>query len=735
MPSADLFPDTVEPDTIKDAQPYAVMVPLPLPGPLDYLSAEPLKPGDYVAVTVSGRETVGVVWGAGEGTAKKLKPVLRCLDLPPMPDEMRAFIDRSARYTLTPPGMMLRQATRAPGLLEPEKPRLVFVRGNETPHPLTDARQRVLDAVIASPGLSSSDLAREAGVSGSVVKGLVEAGALLPQSAPQDRPPPRLDPSHRIAKLSAEQREASDAIAGSVAAGKFETLLLEGITGSGKTETYLEAVAACIAEGRQALVLLPEIALTADFIRRMRERFGAPPVEWHSGVTPAMRRRAWKAVARGQAQVVAGARSALFLPFTDLALIVVDEEHDQSYKQDDIVHYQARDLSVLRASYEGATCVLASATPSLESWINAETGRYRLLTLKERHGNAVLPFLSAVDLRADPPEKGSWLSPVLVDAVTETLSRGEQALFFLNRRGYAPLTLCRKCGWRAGCGQCSAWLVEHRAQSVLLCHQCGWRERFPATCPDCGSEDTLAACGPGVERIAEEAAERFPLARIATLSSDQTPDPRVLQDQINSIAKGEADIIVGTQIVAKGHNFPLLTLVGVVDADLGLAGGDLRAAERTFQLLNQVAGRAGRAEKPGRAMLQTSQPDHPVLKAILDSDAERFRTRLAEERKQARMPPYARLLAVIVQGEDEEKVWAVARDLAAHAGLLTGAGVDVFGPAPAPFAMLRGKHRVRLLLRMPRNADHAALIPVWRDAVSIPSQVRVVFDVDPYSFL
>jgi len=725
---ADLFTDP-------DARPFAVMVPLPLPGPLDYLSAEPLAPGDYVAVTVSGRETIGVVWGEGTGDALKLKPILRRLDLPPMPEAMRGLVDRAARYTLTPPGMMLRQATRAPGLLEPETPRVVLVRGAGEPQTLTDARRRVLEAVVAAPGLSAADLAREAGVSAGVVKGLVEAGALDVRQAPQDRPPPRLDPQFRVAKLNAEQAEASEAMTDSIAARTFEALLLDGVTGSGKTETYLEAVAACIRAGRQALILLPEIALTADFIRRMRERFGAPPVEWHSGVTPAARRRAWKAVARGQAQVVAGARSALFLPFSDLALIVVDEEHDQSYKQDDIVHYQARDIAVLRAAQEKCTIVLASATPSLESSINADAGKYRRLTLRERHGPAILPFLSAIDLRADPPEKGTWLSPELVGATRDVIARGEQALYFLNRRGYAPLTLCRKCGWRAGCTQCSAWLVEHRARGTLLCHQCGWREPFPQVCPECGTGDSLAACGPGVERIAEEARERFPLARVETLSSDQTPDPRALQDQISAIAAGGADIVVGTQIVAKGHNFPLLTLVGVVDADLGLAGGDLRAAERTFQLLNQVAGRAGRAEKPGRAMLQTSMPDHPVLQAILGGDAPRFRQRLAEERQQARMPPYTRLIAIIVQGEDEERVWQVARDLAAAGTLLTEAGIDIFGPAPAPYAMLRGKHRVRMLLRMARRVDHARHVPAWREKVKVPSGVRVIFDVDPYSFL
>ena len=637
------------------------MLPLPLPGPLDYLSDAPLELGAYVVAPVSGKDTIGVVWGAGGGTAAKLKKIIRRLDLPPMPGAMRRFIERAARYTLNPPGMMLRQATRAPGLAAPEETHTVYLRGAAEPDRLTEARERVLDAVEASPGLTAAELAREAGVSAGVVKGLHEAGALIAQEEPKDRPPPPLDADHAPQTLSAEQGEAAQAIRDAVAEHRYKTILLDGVTGSGKTETYLEAVADVVRAGRQALILLPEIALTADFIRRVRERFGAPPVEWHSAVSPAARRKAWRAVARGEAQVIAGARSALFLPYTDLALIVVDEEHDQSYKQEDVVIYQARDLAVLRAAEEGATCVLASATPSLESVVNAEAGKYARVTLTERHGPAILPFLSVVDLRADPPERGTWLAPALIEATREALSRKEQALFFLNRRGYAPLTLCRHCGWRAGCPNCSAWLVEHRVGQALLCHQCGHRMPAPSKCPDCGEADQLAACGPGVERIAEEAAARFPLAEVSILSSDLAPDPNALKQQIADIAAGKADIIVGTQIVAKGHNFPKLTLVGVVDADLGLMGGDLRASERTFQMLNQVAGRAGRADKPGRAMLQTAQPDHPVLKAILDGDAVRFRERLADERRAAGMPPYARLIAVIVRGEKEEKVWDVAK--------------------------------------------------------------------------
>ena len=715
-----------------------VLMPLPLPGALDYAVTAPPPPGTYVVAPVSGRETIGVVWeprgGDEPAPAAKLKPLGRVLDLPPMKASMRRFIERAARYTLTPPGMMLRQATRAPGLAKPPAMR-DGLEAAEAPGALSEARRRVWEAARERPLLSAAALARASGSSPSTVRAMVKEGALRVRKVAREAPASRLDPAHAKPRLSAEQREAATAISDAVAARRYETLLLDGVTGSGKTETYLEAVAEALRRGRQALILLPEIALTADFIRRVEARFGAPPVEWHSGVSPAARAKAWRAVASGEAKVVAGARSALFLPFADLALIVVDEEHDASYKQEDVVLYQARDLAVLRAAEEGCACVLASATPSLESWVNAEAGKYRRLTLTERHGPAVLPFLQAVDIREDPPERDRWLTPTLVEATREALERGEQALFFLNRRGYAPLTICRNCGWRAGCPHCSAWLVEHRGRGTLLCHQCGHTRTLPERCPECAERGTLTACGPGVERIAEEAAERFPLAEVALLSSDLSPDPAHLRRTIAEIAEGKADIVVGTQIVAKGHNFPKLTVVGVIDADLGLMGGDLRAAERTFQMLNQVAGRAGRADRPGRALIQTAQPDHPVMTAILEGDAPRFRRRLAEERREAGMPPYARLVAVIVRSEDEEAAWRAACALAGEAGALTEAGADLFGPAPAPFAMLRGEHRFRLLARFPRQADHPAALAAWRDRVKVPSKVRVVFDVDPYSFL
>jgi primosomal protein N' (replication factor Y) len=706
---------------------------------LDYRApASGAGPGDLVEVPLGPRRVLGVVWGEGTGDvqAAKLRDVARVLEVPPLPPALLSFLARAADYTLTPLSAMLRLATRAPGLGAPPGARPILRRSGREPDRMTAARARVLAALDehGNLGLAPGELAQAAGVSAGVVGGLEAQGVLAREAAPRDPPYPRLDPEAAPRPLSPAQAEAAAALRAAVAAGRYGTTLLKGVTGSGKTEVYLEAVAEALARGRQALVLLPEIALSVEFLDRVEARFGARPAEWHSGVTQAARRRAWTAVAAGDARLVVGARSALFLPFRDLGLIVVDEEHDGSYKQEDGALYHARDMAVLRASTEGAAVVLASATPSLESWANADAGKYARLDLPERFGVAELPEMRAIDLREAAPRPGRWISEPLAAAVSERVAAGEQALLFLNRRGYAPLTLCRACGHQVGCDQCDARMVEHRFRKALVCHQCGATRPIPAACPSCKAEGRMTALGPGVERLAEEAGDLWPTARIAILSSDLAEGPRALKARIEEIAGGGADIVIGTQLVSKGHNFPLLTLVGVVDADLGLQGGDLRAAEKTFQLVRQVAGRAGRAERPGLALVQTYQPDHPALRAILTGDDEGFWRAEAEARRRAGMPPYGRLAAIIVTGTDEARTWDVARALARGAETLRAAGAEVFGPAPAPIARVRGRHRVRLLVRAPKGAALQPALRAWVAAVAVPSSVRVAVDVDPQSF-
>jgi len=717
----------------------AVLTTQPLDRLLDYKApAGGVFLGGFVEVPLGPRKVLGVVWGPGQGDydRAKIRPILRVLDVAAMRAEMQAFLARVGDYTLSSPTSMLRLATRAPGLMDPVHMRRVYGLGYEQPDRMTRARERVIAVLedAAEARYTLGELAELAGVSSSVVKGLAKQHVVLEQDTPRDLPYAALDPSRAGKTLSTDQQHAAKIVVDGVKSQNYGTWLLMGVTGSGKTEVYLEAVAECLKAGRQALVLLPEIALTSAFLQRVKERFGAQPAQWHSGVTMTERRRCWRMVGQGEAQLVVGARSALYLPFRDLGLIVVDEEHDQSYKQEDGVHYHARDMAVLRASICGAQVILASATPSLESWVNAKAGKYTRLDLPQRYGAAELPEMAAIDLRAHRLERGRWISAPLVAEVRKRLGQGEQSMLFLNRRGYAPLTVCRACGHQVGCEHCDARMVEHRFQGRLMCHQCGETKPMPVNCPSCKAEGMMAPIGPGVERLAEEAETLFPEARIAILSSDLAGSARAMKKRIEDIAGGEADIIIGTQIVAKGHNFPHLTLVGVIDADLGLQGGDLRAAERTFQLMRQVAGRAGRADRTGVALLQTHQPEHPVIRAILSGDEEGFWQAEAAQRQEAGVPPFGRMAGIVLSGPDMEKVFDLAGYMARKIAPLTAVGAQVFGPAPAPVARIRGRHRVRLLVKAAKGVALQAALAQWATQFKVPGNMRLTIDIDPQSF-
>ncbi|HTU56044.1 MAG TPA: primosomal protein N' [Acetobacteraceae bacterium] len=655
-----------------------VLLPYPFAAPLEYAAPIGLdpKPGDLVRVPLGSREVLGAVWEgppAGTVAEDRLRPLLEIAKLPPLTPEMRRFIDWVAAYTLARPGEVL----------------AMTLRGYRRP----------------------------------------------PSRAPAPSFP-LPDPDHPGSILSAAQAEAAASLV-EAAAGGFGVTLLDGVTGAGKTEVYLEAIAAALRRGRQALILLPEIALSAQWLKRFERRFGLAPALWHSDLTPRTRGVTWQAVAEGAARVVVGARSALFLPFAEIGLIVVDEEHESAFKQEEGVIYHARDMAVVRARLAGAPCVLVSATPSLETLVNAARGRYRHIRLPERHGGARLPAVAAIDLRSTPPERGNFLSPPLRDALTETFARGEQAMLFLNRRGYAPLTLCRACGHRLQCPNCSAWLVEHRANArrthLLQCHHCGHTLVPPALCPACGAAGTLTPVGPGVERVTEEAASAFPDARLLVMASDTLTGPHAAAAAAAAIIGREVDLVIGTQIVAKGWHFPHLTLVGVVDADLGLAGGDLRAGERTFQLLHQVAGRAGRAEAPGCVLIQTFAPEHPVMQALVSGDLAAFMESEAAARRPGHWPPFGRLAALIVSARAAEAADAAAAALGRAAP--SAAFVTVLGPAPAPLSLLRGRHRRRLLLKTARSIAPQKLIRAWLGRVKIPSEVEVRVDIDPVSFL
>ena len=726
-----------EPQFFHQGDLVAVLTSQPLDRLLDYKAPEGgCWQGAFVEVPLGPRKVLGVVWRAGTGgyDAAKIRAVIRVLDVAPMQHSMAEFLRRVSDYTLTPMSKMLRLATRAPGLGDPPSMRQVYRLGAQTEVRMTDARQKVLAVLeeFAELSFTLKELCEAAGVTASVVKGLVKLGAVAEVATPQDMPFAHLNPSLPGKSLSEDQAHAVAQLQANAAG--YRTTLLKGVTGSGKTEVYLEAVANCLKQGRQALVLLPEIALTAEFLTRVEARFGARPAEWHSGVTMTERRRTWKMVGQGHAQMVVGARSALFLPFQDLGLIVVDEEHDSSYKQEDGVLYNARDMAVLRGSLVGGQVVLASATPSLESWANVDAGKYKKIELKSRFGASVLPEMMAIDMRQETLPAERWISPRLQKMVEARIQAGEQSLLFINRRGYAPITLCRACGNQVGCDHCDARMVEHRFLKRLMCHQCGESKPVPKICPSCAVEDRLAVVGPGVERLAEEATALFPEAKVAVLSSDLFGSARALKEQIAKLAAGEVDVIIGTQLVAKGHNFPKLTLVGVIDADLGLQGSDLRAAERTFQLMRQVAGRAGRSDRPGVAALQTHQPEHPVIRAILDGDEEAFWSAEAQARAQAGVPPYGRLVGVVLSSPDAQEAFEVGQAMARNCQPLTEIGAQIFGPAPAPIARIRGRHRVRLLIKAEKNAPIQAALSAWTALFKLPNSLRLSIDIDPQSF-
>jgi len=694
--------------------------------------------GDIVMVPLGARESPGVVWSANPNPApglhNRLRDIVEKLDLPALKPELRRFVDWVANYTLASRGTVLRMVLRMGHPPRPDRGRLAVRLSGPPPERMTAARKRVL--AILADGLTRTkmEIAREAAVSISVIDGLVDEGTLETIAAPPDPIVRSPDPDFRKANFSLGQLAAADALRTTAQQGGFTVTLLDGVTGSGKTEVYFEAVAEVVRRGRQALILLPEIALTAQFLDRFAARFGARPAEWHSQLSARRRAHTWKAVATNDAAVVVGARSALFLPYADLGLIVVDEEHDAAYKQEDGVHYNARDMAVVRGRIADIPVVLASATPSIESEVNAQRGRYRHLHLPERFGGARLPVIEAIDMRREALPRGRFISSRLADAVHQALAHKEQALLFLNRRGYAPLTLCRACGFRLHCPNCDAWLVDHRFRKQLACHHCGFAMPPPRECPHCGAADSLVAIGPGVERLEHEAAVLFPGARILVLSSDLVGSVDRLRAELDDVAEGRFDVIIGTQLVAKGHHFPRLKLVGIVDADLGLGNGDPRAAERTFQLLHQVVGRAGREEGGGLGFLQTHQPEHPVMRALISGDREAFYKSEIEQRERVHYPPFGRLAALIVSADTRPDAESYSRALAAHAP--RDSNVRILGPAEAPIAVVRGRHRYRLLAKSPRNFDLSAYLRRWRAHAPKPrGNIRLEIDVDPMSFL
>ena len=712
-----------------------ILFPVNVPSAFDYRIPYDMvvNRGDFVFAPIGKQMKLGVVYDtvADDGT-RKLKDVAQVKATQPLSPEMLEFIEWTAKYNCVSPGLVLRMVIRSYKALDPSPMVTQFSPSGILPSKMSPAREAILERGGPFPA-RASEIAERAGVSSGVVRGFENAGGLNAQSLPVDGPFGVPDAGFGGMDLTAAQREASDDLIAQVAKHDFNVSLLDGVTGSGKTEVYFEAVAEALKSGGQALVLVPEIALTQAGMSRFEARFGVAPAPWHSQLGDAPRRRVWREVAQGRAQLVVGARSALYLPFPKLRLIVVDEEHDTSYKQEEGVIYNARDMAVVRAKIAKHSVVLASATPSLESLVNARTGRYAHVILPERPGAVTLPEIDLVDLKDNPPEKGDFISAPLIEATKAVLARGDQAMLYLNRRGYAPLIICRNCGEKLKSPDTDSWLVEHRRTGRAVCHQTGFSMRMPTACPECKSEDSLTPVGPGVERVAEEAERHFPDAKIEIFSSDTAGNPAEIAQRMARMEQGDIDILVGTQMVVKGHNFPHLTFVGVVDGDLALAGGDPRAGERTYQTLVQVAGRAGRAEKPGHALIQTHQPDHEALSALAAGDRERFISAELGLREALLLPPFGKLAAVIISGEDLKKTEALAKKFVSLAP--RAEGVEILGPSEPPIGRLRGRYRRRLLVQAEPTVNLPKYMQMWRGRLRLPSKYKLQIDIDPQSFM
>jgi len=724
----------------KEKKLVKVLLPLSLP-PLTYQVAEELQVGlgDYVKVPLSGKVACGVVWQNNIALENldpaKIKTIESKLDLPPISKNLQRFIKWVADYTLSPIGNVLKLCISVPKALNDPKPVKKFQLANHNNIKLTQLRQKVLDFMQPATNYSISEICQGAQVKSNIVKGLVIAGVIkeIEEDIEQVAEVISSDKTS-LPLLSSEQQAASQQLLDNFEKNKFSVTLINGVTGSGKTEIYFTAVHKILMEDAtsQVLILLPEIALTSQMLDRFEKRLGFMPMLWHSGLSDKYRVENWRAVAHGKARLVIAARSGLFLPYKNLRLIIVDEEHDSSYKQEDGVIYHGRDMAVMRAKTEEIPIVLVSATPALETMHNVDLGKYSLINLPYRYGQSTMPEASIVDMRKEKLAFGCWLSSQLKLSITHSLQKQEQVLLFLNRRGYAPLSLCQGCGYRFNCPNCSSWLVEHKRLNSLVCHHCGYSIAKPQKCPTCSAgAEKIVACGPGVERIAEEVKNLFPQARTQIMASDGNNNLEIIQAQIKAIENKEIDIIIGTQIIAKGYHFPGITLVGVIDADLGLSGGDLRAAERTFQLLQQVSGRAGRENDQGRVILQSYFPDNSVIKALVGNSGAEFLTQEKHSRKITQMPPYWRLASIIVGGANEDKVKETAREITRYN---VGPKYRILGPAPAPVYMLRGKYRYRILLKGPKEENIQPLVKTMLGRVKVPSSVRVKVDIDPYSF-
>ncbi len=776
-----------------------ILLPLPLLNgayvygmPPELFKNKRLQVGTFVQVPLSKKKIIGVVWHRTDDSvidSKRIKNILCVYDCPPLPKDSIALITYISAYNICPLGAVLKMAMPTPDAISHPKTTICYTKSPNPPVvKITPKRQAVLHALNQSPPIPHTELMHKTGASDAIIRTMQTAGLIdahtIPKMAKTDITP--LYTTHPT-PLNMEQQVAADTI--KHAHGTFEVFALDGVTGSGKTETYFEAIAHTLLQNKQVLVLLPEIALSSQWEHRFYDRFGFKPLVWHSEISPKNRNLIWAGVLHGTVSVVVGARSALHMPFDNLGLIVVDEEHDGAYKQQDTVLYNARDMAIVRAKKNMCPIVLASATPSMESWANIVGGRYTHLKLSKRHSGTQVATYTPIDITTEKMDKDCFITPTLLHHMQATFDKGLQTLLFLNRRGYAPLSLCRACGYRFQCKNCDSWLIHHKyntykknlgkkllgkntlgkntlgkntlgkntlgkntlgkntlgkntlgkntlgknpSGATLQCHHCAYTISPTNICPKCGATDTIHACGPGVERIYDEVQKHFPDAHIFIATADTMTTRKQARDFIENMQNGCIDIVIGTQIIAKGYDFENLHLVGVIDGDMALHGADLRAGETAFQLLHQVGGRVGRGNTEGCAFIQTANANHPVLQALMDNRRDTFLNTELQIRKIIQQPPFHRLANILVSGANPQLVEQTAKHLVHIAPHTTD--MRILGPADPTIPLLCGKYRKKILVNAPKHITIQPILKNWIYGYQKPSTIRIQIDIDPYSF-
>lgn len=699
-----------------------------------------IEVGDVVLVNFMNRNCYGIVTKVEEELEKsnfKMKTILAKDDELKISPNLIKLIEFAASYNLAPKGLFLKLAISILNSSKIKENSQVFCKINKNPPQnvkITPKRQEIIDLFGKKSEILLSEIVNLAKTSSSTVNSLVKNGILtkeIKKIAQKREKFPEIEPNlFKLKELSSDQQNAADFLNKKIAQNQHSVTLVDGVTGSGKTEIYFNVISKILKEkSGQILILLPEIILVNQLIKRFENIFNFKPQIWHSKINNNQKRDIFYALNNGEIEILISTRSAIFLPFSNLKLIIIDEEHEASFKQEDIVNYHGRDMAIARAKFENIPVILSSATPSLETFVNAKSGKYEHLILKSKFFNNKKTQIELVDMKNSDLEKGCFISKELEKEMQNCLENKKQILLFLNRRGYAPLTLCKSCGHKISCKDCSSYMSYHQSLNKLICHHCGSESKFNIACENCEEEDSFVTLGAGVERIHEEVKSLFPLSKTALMTSDSLNNQEESTKIIEKIINNEVDVIIGTQIIAKGHHFPNLSLVGIIDGDSSFNNANLRAGEKSFQLLTQVIGRAGREKHPAKIFLQSYNINNLVFKYIIEQNRDDFFNLEIQNRQIMQMPPFGKMIAIIFISKNEDLAINCGKMIVSH--FPNQENIEIFGPAPMPISKIRKNYYYRVLVKSDKKLNIQKLINNIISSFKTPNQVRIKIDVDP----